>query len=107
LLFSASAIFSCDTEERPEDILSEREMINILVDFHLTEAKLKALKLNRDSSENLFSMLDDEVYEKYGIDDTAYLNSYRYYLDRPQQLNEIYAAVVDSLSFRQKIGNIE
>jgi tRNA uridine 5-carbamoylmethylation protein Kti12 len=35
------------------------------------------------------------------VDSTTYYNSYRYYMNNVKEMDQIYAAVVDSLSLRE------
>lgn len=90
------------TGDRPSDVLDKDEMISMLVDFHLAEAKVR--------------MLDDSAEIKR-FADTAYLRSHfasvfvahnttpghfdqslNYYLTHIEDLQEIYTQVIQKLT---------
>jgi hypothetical protein len=85
--------------ERPEELLSKPKMVSYLVDLHLAEAKLTYSDIRkRDSLEIAFRNYEQYLYEKHDIEEQAYKRSYEYYLSNMDEMNEIYSAVVDSLS---------
>jgi len=101
-------LVSCQEKmEKPKNLLTKLQMIDLLVDIHLTEAKVKELYLKRDSSNQLFKILEKEVYERHQTTDSAYKKSILYYLDEMGKMEEIYSAVVDSLSLREKIKDFD
>ena len=63
--------------------------------------------MKRDSSKQLFKILEKEVYERHQTTDSAYKKSILYYFDEMGKMEEIYSAVVDSLSLREKIKNFD
>lgn len=102
-------VFSCfaceDSKTSPEGVLPKEKMISFLIDLHIAEARINDLNLRRDSAEKLFQVVEDSLFIKNGIEnDTVYDNSYEYYLADIEGLDEIYSAVVDSLSLRERLS---
>ena len=103
LVVAAAFVSACDNKstfaERPAQLLTKQEMVSFLVDLHLTEAKMNYAEVrNADSLEILFRNYERHLMEEHGIDDSVYLQSYAYYLENMELLNDIYEDVVDSLS---------
>ncbi len=92
---------SCGKKSASDGVMSEDEMVNFLIDLHIAEANVQDLRLNTDSAQVVFSMVEKLLYKQHGTTDSIFINSYQYYLERPEQLEIIYAAVIDSLSLKQ------
>ena len=78
-------------------------MVRYLVDLHMAEANVSNLRLPPDTSTYIFEAFELDILEKHGISDTTFMRSYNYYLQNPGQLEEIYSAVVDSISLKQSL----
>jgi len=74
----------------------------VLIDIHLSEARLSGYGLSPDSAAKLFSVYNNKLLQRHGIADSAIRQSYRYYLQHPTELEVVYAIVVDSLSLREQ-----
>jgi hypothetical protein len=99
---------SCDKKQTtPKGILPKEKMISIFIDLHITESKISALNLKRDSSKIVFSHYEQEIFDKHEISEETYLKSYSYYIENVNELENIYDAVIDSLSLRERMLNIE
>ncbi len=81
-------------------------MVEILIDVHLLEAKIKKLYLPRDSSQVVYNHYEDMLFEESGITREQYAASTAYYVDEIDVMKGIYNQVVDSLLARQKSNNI-
>ncbi|MEQ8927789.1 MAG: DUF4296 domain-containing protein [Fulvivirga sp.] len=92
---------SCNSDEKPEDIISHEQMIVILLDVYEAEAKLAELKLNRDTTIQIFKTYEQFIYDKHGIDESVYKKSLTYYYDHPDKLEKIYETMLDSLALRE------
>lgn len=95
---SILTLLSACNELDKSDVFSEDQMTNVLVDIHLLEAKVVALKLKNDSMRRVYNTLEHDILSKYNVDKAYYEKSYRYYLERPELLQVIYDRVVDSLN---------
>ena len=95
-----------DKKERPSDILSHNEMVKALTNVYLAEQITNRLTLKYDSSTKILYKLKSEILAKNQISDSAFNKSYNYYVDRPTELEEIYTALVDSLTLKEQLLNI-
>ena len=97
----------CEDNPKQKDLLSEEEMVNVLIDIHLTEGIASSLPIPYDSSQILYSLLEKEVFVKHHVEDSVFTRSMIYYLQDPAIMDRIYARVVDSLVVRESSGGIE
>ncbi|MFT6828923.1 MAG: hypothetical protein ACJAZV_002217 [Roseivirga sp.] len=103
LLAVSFFVFSCgEKEEIPEWLLSETQMVELLVDFRVAEGKVENLNIKNDSSALLFKILERKLFEEHQIDTTIYKNSYQYYILHPEKAVGIFDAVLDSLNLMQQ-----
>lgn len=80
-------------------------MVNVLSEVYITEEKISRLSLEFDSAQEVFYLMRDDIARKTGIPDSTFQRSLRYYGDRPVQIQEIYAALIDSLQLREQRMN--
>ncbi len=97
----------CEENPKPKDLLSEEEIVNVLIDIHLTEGIASSLPIPYDSSQVLYSLLEQEVFVKHQVQDSVFTRSMIYYLQDPAIMDRIYARVIDSLVVRESSGGIE
>jgi hypothetical protein len=104
ILFVSIAMLtvSCDSifTSKPAGTLNEDEMINILVDIHLTEA---TLRISNDSLSRKNDSIDQRirfahVFRKHDIDPDNFNKSMDYYLEHIELLDKIYIEVINRLS---------
>ena len=91
-----------DTAKKPPGILSKDEMVTVLKEIYIAEEKVHRLNIPRDSSEILFRLMEGKVFEKTGVADSVFAKSLDYYVDRPQEFELIYDALVDSLHLEEQ-----
>ncbi len=103
ILFLFLLLTACtESPKPPPGTLDKDRMINILIDIHIAEAKAGGVSLrSQDSATVYYKVLEGDVFKKHGVDSTTYYRSYRYYMNNIKEMDEIYAAVVDSLSLRE------
>ena len=102
-LTSIVTLTRCDSDnallERPAQLLSKQQMVSFLIDLHLAEAKMNYTEVRQsDSTEILFRNYEKHLMDEHGFADSVYLESYAYYLDHMELMDEIYEDVVDSLN---------
>lgn len=85
----------------PAHLVPREKMINLLIELHLLEARTDAAALPSDSARALFRQQQKNVYRRYEISDSVFVQSYRYYAIHEKDLDEIYTIVVDSLTQRE------
>jgi hypothetical protein len=109
VIISFLFLLSCsEPDNKPERLLSKEQMINILTDIHIAEAKANRSQLRSyDSIQVYYKSLEKDVFKKYGVDTTVYKQSYAYYLEHMEVMDEIYTAVVDTLNMREAFNRID
>ncbi|AKP50290.1 DUF4296 domain-containing protein [Cyclobacterium amurskyense] len=93
---------SCHENDGSDNILSEDDMVNILVDIHLTEGFVQSLSIPYDSTKILYPILERRIFEKHGIPDSVYIKSLEYYLRDATKMEYLYERAIDSLSVKEK-----
>ena len=89
-------------DSREKDVLSEDQMVELLRDFYLQEARYKEARLTEDSAVLVFTRLRGGYAAGKGYSDSAIDRSMIYYLDRPEVLNRLYDRVIDSLVLQEQ-----
>lgn len=92
---------SCESKKKPTYVLSKEKMISVLIDIHLTEGIASALPISYDSSQTVYTLMEQEVFAKHRVSDSIFKESMRYYLQFPDQMDELYARVIDSLVVKE------
>ncbi|WP_258097830.1 DUF4296 domain-containing protein [Marinoscillum pacificum] len=91
--------------QRPPNVLTRDQMVRVLIDVHILEAKIKKLYLPRDSSQLIYNHYEGMLFDDLGITKEQYAESTAYYIDEIDEMKDIYNQVVDSLLARQKLNN--
>lgn len=91
---------SCDKlpYEKPENLIKEKKMINMLIDIHIADATYAQMRYdsifrNTPSSNFYYSIL-----EKYQVPDSVFEKSMIYYSSTPKHFEEMYRKVMNKLS---------
>lgn len=102
----AFVVMSCSEPARPAGILDQGQMASLLVEVYLAESRISLQNLAKDSGYRYFVPFEDSLLKKHAVSDSLLRKSYQYYLGQPEELEKIYAALVDSLNLRlQKVTN--
>jgi hypothetical protein len=91
-----------DADKETQPILTHREMVKALTEIYISEQKVNRLGLPRDSAQREFEKFSKVVFKKIGISDSLFKRSFDYYMDRPKEMEQIYTALVDSLSLMEQ-----
>jgi len=104
LLVGAAACARPEQVLPPPKLVPKPEMVTLLVQLHVLEARLENVRLSPDSARALFLSQQRELFWQHNItpDDSAFVRSYRYYATHDKDLDGIYAQVLDSLTARVK-----
>jgi hypothetical protein len=88
----------------PPNLLSKEELTSLLIRFHVLEARVESSRTSPDSARALFQTQRRQILGHYRLTeaDSAFERSYRYYAIHGKDLDEIYAAVIDSLVAKEK-----
>lgn len=99
---------SCNQQKKKIDgLLSEDQMVAILLDVQLTEGMVSTLPIPYDSSQILYSLLEKEIFMKHGVSDSVFTANMRIYLEDAVAMEKIYARVVDSLVVKENNPGLE
>lgn len=95
-------IASCNTSpvEKPEHLLSEDEMVDVLYDISILQAtqNFKALILVKNDIN-----VNSYIFEKYKIDSLVYQENHKYYASKPK----LYQKITDEVLNRLKEKEVE
>jgi ATP sulfurylase len=97
-LIFLSILGACERYATPEGILSEDEMVNVLIDIQLTEGIVSAIPVSYDSSQVLYKLLEKDVFSKHGVTDSVFTKSMLFHLEDAAKMDRIYSRVIDSLT---------
>jgi hypothetical protein len=86
----------------PPQLLSKDELVTLLVQLHLLEARVESSRLSPDSARALFQQQKSEILRKNNISekDSVLQRSYRFYAVNHKDMDDIYKVVIDSLEHR-------
>lgn len=93
---------ACQRDKEPEGILSKEQLSALFVEFYLAEARIGNTTVVRDSALQLFLPFEESFLREKGISDSVLRKTYTYYFSNPSKLEEIYDAVIDTLSLREQ-----
>lgn len=99
------ALIACGSGNKPDGLLSEDKMVEVLIDIHITEGITSAMPVAYDSSKVLYSLLEKDVFLKHEVEDSVFTKSMMYYLRDPGEMEKIYSRVVDSLVVREEVSD--
>ena len=94
-------LLSCESKvkfEKPENLLSKEEMIDLLTDMHLANATSGINNINEEKNLNYMAL----VYEKYGVDSVRFAESNLYYAANVDDYEKIFVAVEKRLMVLKK-----
>ena len=101
-------LFSCqrsDDVPPPQPLMPRQQLVSVLADLHLLEARLENSRLSPDSARALFLQQQKSIFWRREITDSLFQQSYRYYASHDKDLDDIYGNVLDTLAMRQaKLG---
>lgn len=103
LFISLVFLGACKKNKKPEFVLSEDQMVSVLIDIHITEGIASALPIKYDSSQVIYRLMEKDVFLKHEVSDSVFTQSMLYYLQDPTIMDELYARIVDSLSLKQTL----
>lgn len=91
---------SCDNSviKKPDNLVKEKQMIDMLIDIHIAEATYNRMRydsiVRNSSSANFYY----SVLEKYETPDSVFEKSFLYYASNPKNFEKMYREVMNKLS---------
>lgn len=94
------AIVSCDKlpYEKPDNLIKEKKMIDMLVDIHIAEATYVQMRYDSIFRNTPASNFYYSILEKYQVPDSVFEKSFVFYSSTPKQFEEMYRKVMNRLS---------
>lgn len=106
VLTATALLWGCGGNDRPDDILTQGEVVDVLEEVYIVEEKVSRLGLKVDSATLVTRLMTSKVIERMGIADSTWKKSYVWYANRPEELQTIYAMLIDSLQLREQRSDI-
>jgi hypothetical protein len=103
-LFAAGilALASCERDRRPEEVMSQTQMVQALKSLYIAEEHVARFGLRPDSARRFFARMEDRLFEKMGITREEFTRSFDYYVQHPDEWEAVYSALVDSLNLQEQ-----
>jgi hypothetical protein len=102
LIVATGLILSCNSFDKltgqQSAILSKEQMVQLLTDIHIAEAKVSELGMSGDTVQVTQSKYLQFVCDKNKTSIKAFDDSYQYYTTQPVLLDSIYQQVIANLS---------
>ena len=95
MLLFLSSCYKVKKPNKPENLISEDNMVNVLVDMAIMSS---AKGVNKSKIENNGIIPDDFIYKKNNIDSITFAESNAYYAFDIKKYEAIYKRVKDSLT---------
>ena len=95
------AFYSCSTNnELPSGILNQEQMVNLLVDVEIAQAKMKFEVASEGKKPNYVEAYNN-LYKKHNLTKDQFLNNINYYCSDPMEMRKVYDKVIIRLSEQQ------
>ncbi len=91
---------------KPENFINKNDMINILIDLHIAEAKVSVINLQMEEARKNYAIERKIIFKKYKTSQMAFDSSFKYYSLNVKELDLIYTNVIDSLNLMQSLNKI-
>ncbi len=104
LIFACLLFFSCSDKKAviiPDTILAKKKMAEVMLDVHLLEASMSLNISNADKVSAGNPTPNFDVLKKNNISKKQYDESFYFYSQHPDLLNEVYQIVLNDLSKMQ------
>ena len=96
---------SCsEQEQRPKEVLTEDQMVEVIAEVELTQALIKLKFSNPDTIVDR-QELYNQVYNSFNITEEQFNASLTYYCQQPKVIEGIYVGVITRLSEEQVTPN--
>ena len=99
IYFLIILLVSCNPKDKEKpNVLSREQMVDILIDIQLVEAKLAYEKISTISFEQISTKYYESVFSKYNISKEEFEESMFYYEKDIEELDNIYTDVITKLN---------
>ena len=105
LLIAVFTAFACSKPpvKKPENLIGEESMVDILVDVHLAEASFNSRR-HRDSIVGNSSSVNFyyAVLQKHGMQDSIFEKSLLFYASQPRRFEKMYRKIMNQLTEKEQ-----
>ena len=100
-LFLLLTLFACNeaVETIPDNVLSKEDMVSVMVDIQLIEAAL-SINQSEEAKETAYYNYDS-VLKQHNLSKEKFDESFKYYSEHPELMEQIYEEMLSELSKRQ------
>ncbi|UOK43439.1 MULTISPECIES: DUF4296 domain-containing protein [Flavobacterium] len=100
-LFLFLVVFSCNDSavEKPDNLLSEEVMVDILYDLNVLQS---AENLNSHAFSENNIKINELIYKKYSIDSLTFAKNDRYYAADPHNYQKLFKKVAEKIEANKK-----
>lgn len=103
LIFSACSNNQNETAKMPENLLSEKQMVDILAELQVADAASARTGINAETRKLQRGIYNEAIFEKFKVSSKDFYASYDYYAHNVVVLDTIYAQVMKSLEAQLKV----
>lgn len=99
-------LYSCESKtklQKPEDLISKEQMIDLLVDLHIGVAAQNIKNKNLERNINYLTI----IFEKYGVDSTRFEKSNTYYLSNIEEYENMFEEVQKQIEVLREKYDLE
>lgn len=93
---------SCGKDAPSGDVLTQAEMVKALKALYIAEEHVSRFGLKPDSSRKFFQRLEGKIFDQLEIDEPTFRRSFDYYVQHPDEWEQVYATLVDSLNLEEQ-----
>lgn len=103
ICFFLTAVISCDhfDSDTPKEVLQRDTMAVVLADVHMAEAIMFVRNIYGDQGNQAVASHYEQIYKAHHITKQQWELSYKYYAERPEELNKIYDEVLNILNKKE------
>jgi len=94
------ALISCaqpDYIPAGKKILSEEQMIPILIDFHLAEAGTQEGRIKKDSTVKHISTYYDHIYKLHEVSEEDFRKTFEFFVSNPYEFDALYEKINEQM----------
>ena len=92
---------------KPNDLLSEKQLEEILCDIHKSEAAISFVPVPSDSLTRLYGSFYGALFKKHNITPERFERSFDYYLHKPVIMDSVYARVLATLTAEESLVRLK
>ncbi|MFM2225484.1 MAG: hypothetical protein RJA07_1686 [Bacteroidota bacterium] len=101
LLLISYLVISCHHQSpkliADDGIIQKDTMIKLLADMHLADAAVQDLKLNTDSSKQIYKMYYQQIFNRYKTNTKQFKISLQFYTQHPDEMDMMYEKVIEEI----------